>query len=110
MEEGDIVDDGPFEVSNVVGSSKDSGSMADFWSEYTDKDFDQQKCGILYCSRYADVGGHMWIKGLTYRNFCFILPICYRHNNSTDLDFPNYKKTKKNVVLVARYTIEEMFD
>ena len=91
---------GQFEVSNVVGSTEDGGSMAKFWSDHTPRDFYKQKCGILGCGSDAEVGGHMWIKRLS--KFCFILPICKKHNSSPDLHYPKFMSTKGGVCLVAR--------
>jgi len=49
MKVGDYFE-GQYEVSNVVGSSDDGGSKAQFWSEHTGRDFYRQKCGILGCA------------------------------------------------------------
>ena len=99
MEVGDYFY-GQFEVSNVVGSTEDGGSKAQFWSRHTGRDFYKQKCGILGCGDAAEVGGHMWIKRLS--KFCFILPICKKHNSSPDLHYPQFMSTKGGVCLVAR--------
>ena len=111
-EEGNsFVTDCNYEVSNVVGSSRDGAgrSMAKFWSKHVTRDFSKQKCGILSCGSKAEVGGHMWVKGL--RKFCFILPICKAHNTDPSLDYSgnqSYKKTKTGVCLVARNRTKEM--
>ena len=94
--EGDVLPPGQYEVSNVVGSSDDSGSKAQFWSQHTGRDLSKQKCGILGCGSDAEVGGHVWVKGLS--KCCFILPICQSHNKDPALD---YKSTKVNARLVA---------
>ena len=90
---------GQFEVCNVVGSSKDSGNKSDFWTDHADRDF-PKKCRILGCTNDAEVGGHMWVKRRT--TFCYILPICQRHNKDPNLDDPNYQWTKPNSCLVPR--------
>ena len=97
-----------YEVSNVVGSTEDSGNKAQFWAKHAKQDFSKQKCGILDCGADAEVGGHMWIKRLS--KFCFILPICKKHNSSPDLHYPKYKETKANVRLVARAKTEGMYE
>ena len=107
MKVGDYFE-GQYEVSNVVGSSDDGGSKAQFWSEHTRRDFSKQKCGILGCGSDAEVGGHMWVKGLS--KFCFILPICQSHNKDPALDYPNYQSTKASVCLVARNTTDGMWE
>ena len=96
--EGEILR-GPQEVCNVVGSSLDK-IRSDFWDYHTGDRLSEQKCGILGCGGDAEVGGHMWVKGLS--KLCFILPICRFHNNSHTLDYPDYQWTKRNVRLVAR--------
>ena len=108
MNVGDYFE-GQYEVSNVVGSSGDGGSKAKFWSEHTKRDFSVQKCGILGCGKEAEVGGHMWVKGL--RKFCFILPICQAHNKDPTLDYSggqSYQQTKQGVCLVARNRTDAM--
>ena len=98
---------GQFEVSNVVGSTEDKGNKAQFWSDHTGCDFNKQKCGIRGCGADAEVGGHMWIKRLS--KFCFILPICKKHNSSPELHYPKYLPTKEGVRLVARDKTPEMY-
>ena len=109
-EEGDyFVTECQYEVCNVVGSSGDGGSKAQFWSKYAKRDFSVQKCGILGCGNKAEVGGHMWVKGL--RKFCFILPICQAHNKDPTLDYSggqSYQQTKQGVCLVARNRTDAM--
>ena len=99
---------GQYEVSNVVGSTEDGGNKAKFWEKHSGQTFKQQKCGMLGCGADAEVGGHMWIKRLS--KFCFILPICKKHNSSPDLHYPNYMWTKANVRLVAREKTEGMYE
>ena len=88
-----------YKVKNVVGSSEDVGSMADFWSNHTGCNLFVQKCGILNCGSEAEVGGHMRVKRL--KKFYFILPICQGCNMDTSLS-ETYQSTKKTVRLVAR--------
>ena len=100
---------GQYQVSNVVGSTEDGGSKVQFWSKYARRDFYKQTCGILGCGNPAQVGGHMWVMRLS--KFCFILPICYTHNNDPDLHYPNgYQWTKADAVLVARRTTDGMWE
>ena len=99
QKEGDILE-GPQEVCNVVGSSVDNINRSKFWHKYTGDNVPEQECGIEGCEGDAKVGGHMWVKGLN--KFCYILPICWDHNNDLDLDYPGYQWTKEDVRLVAR--------
>ena len=108
MKVGDYLEGGPYEVSNVVGSSSDSGSKATFWSQHTGCDFYKQRCGILNCGGKAEVGGHMYVKRLS--KFCWILPICQKCNKSTLLDYPRFKTTKAHVRLVARDMTTDMYN
>ena len=108
MNVGDYFDGGPYQVSNVVGSSTDGGSKARFWAEHTGCNFYSQRCGMLGCPMPAEVGGHMYIKGLS--KFCWILPICQSCNKDPGLDYPNFNRTKARVRLVARNTTEDMYE
>ena len=104
---------GQYEVSNVVGSTEDGGSKAQFWSTHTDRDFYKETCGIRGCGNPAQVGGHMWVKGL--RKFCVILPICSTHNNDTSLYYQKgnptcYQLTKADAHLVVHNTTDGMWE
>ena len=90
---------GQFQVCNVVGSSKDSGNKSEIWERHAKDNF-PKKCRILGCTNDAEVGGHMWVTRRT--KFCYILPICQRHNKDPNLDDPNYQWTKANSCLVPR--------
>jgi hypothetical protein len=107
MNVGDFFE-GSFEVANVVGSSSDGGSKAQFWSEHTGCDFYKQNCGILGCGQAAEVGGHMYVKSM--RKFCFILPICKKCNKDPELDYPGFAPTKANVKVVARNMTDDMYE
>ena len=76
MDEGDYFQ-GQYEVTNVVGSTPDK--VTGFWARHTGCNMEAQPCGMKGCPWNAEVGGHMWIKGLS--KFCVILPICKECNN-----------------------------
>lgn len=92
--------EGGYRVKNVQCSTIDTGDKSKWWSKRTERDFSKQKCGIVECDEKAEHGGHVWVE----RNlsFCFILPLCARHNNYRNALSHEYHWSKPNALLVVR--------
>ena len=62
------------EVSQVVGSSKQHGSMKQHWIRYSGRQW-PSKCQMLGCGNSSTDGAHVYAKHLRQT---FILPECHR--------------------------------
>lgn len=69
-------------VAHVNGSSKDKNNWKRFWISNSDKHW-PEKCQIHRCSGVAEVGAHVYIKGMTGNKWYFILPTCQKCNMDT---------------------------
>ena len=57
----DRVRRGKYLISNIVGTSHDSGSKKHYWERRTGASF--SLCQVESCRGQATVGGHVWIRG-----------------------------------------------
>ena len=68
---------GSYQISNVVGSSKDWGSKKKYWEKQSRLKFSQ--CGVEDCLNRATVGAHVWIREFPWRKIkpgIYIIPLC----------------------------------
>merc|ERR1719295_510321 len=98
---------GKVRVSNVVGSSTDTGSKKEYWEQKSGKKFGS--CQISACEKEASVGAHLWVKGKTSNKVAYIAPICQTHNKKSSGDYPNTMMTKETAKLIPRATTHVSF-
>ena len=68
---------GRYQISNVLGSSGDSGSKKKYWERHSKLKF--SFCLVEKCRNRATVGGHVWIKEFPWKMSkaaIYIIPLC----------------------------------
>ena len=68
---------GRYQISNVLGSSGDSGSKKKYWERHSKLKF--SFCLVEKCRNRATVGGHVWIKEFPWKKSkaaIYIIPLC----------------------------------
>ena len=75
---------GRYQISNVVGSSKDFGSKKIYWETHSKLKF--SLCAVENCLNRATVGGHVWIREKIFlpwnksKPAIYIVPLCQVNN------------------------------
>ena len=78
-----LIKRGRYPISNVVGSSKDSGSKKKYWERHGKLRF--SLCVVENCLNRATVGGHVRMKERTFLPWnkskqIYITPLCQVYN------------------------------
>lgn len=90
--------EGDLEVSNVHGSSADRGNWKAKWEKAAGRRQWSSKCQIYNCGNSAQLGGHMYVKGLRRQ---FILPICHGCNRDPRFQYgKGWAHVKLNAALM----------
>ena len=71
------------------------------------------KCATLGCGNFARLGGHVWLKGRSSNEVCYIVPLCSSCNNKRALNY-NSRETKwfelkKDTQAMSTRVVTEMF-
>ena len=77
---------GRYQISNIVGSSKDFGSKKKYWETHSKLKF--SLCVVENCLNRASVGGHVWMKERQLlpwnwnksNQTIYIVPLCQVHH------------------------------
>lgn len=78
------------EVSNVNGSSGHKRNWSEYWLRHVPRRGWPSTCQIHGCGNPAEVGGHVYIKGLRTQ---YILPICQGCNKNTEMHYQRGGRT-----------------
>ena len=83
-DQGEIVYlDDDDEVCNIVGSSRQRGNHKQCWVRYSGRQW-PGRCQMVNCGGAAQVGSHIWVKGLRQ---AFIIPACQACNMARELQW-----------------------
>eukprot|EP00389_Voromonas_pontica_P016571 GDKH01025915.1.p1 GENE.GDKH01025915.1~~GDKH01025915.1.p1 ORF type:complete len:148 (-),score=16.94 GDKH01025915.1:102-545(-) len=99
-------------VAHVVGSSKDTNNWKKYWMEHTGRAW-PRTCQIYGCGKPADVGAHVYIKGMKGNKWYFILPTCQGCNTDKNSDYGRgdaWCSAKQDAVTVASLAKDCCFD